>query len=348
MSKTKIYPDAQAVIDRLRAHDWRNPRLDKHAVEAALNAHLTTLGLPARPIRWFHNPKLGYGHMIATAKTAWEAAREAAGEAIRKIAWESARKAARSAAREEAMKAAWEVVSMAARTAAMETVWEAAWSAAWSAAREAAWSTAEDVVRKAAEINVYNAFPHKTTKRLVDMAKPLRQAFENGLFLYWITPDTIVCTPQPALHSMNNVLHCESGPAVQWIDESYWFWRGRQVPQWVIEEKHKLNPRAIVTERNAELRRVMLEIYGFGRWISETGATLISEDVNHGQPRKLYEATLAGGRIRILHVVNGSLENDGSRREFFLGAPDDVKTPHEAVAASYGFDPEAYSEYART
>jgi hypothetical protein len=92
----------------------------------------------------------------------------------------------------------------------------------------------------------------------------------------------------------------------------------------------------------------MLEIYGFGRWISETGAKLISEDVSHGMPRKLYEATLSGEGVRVLHVVNGSLEDDGSRREFFLGAEDDVNTPHDAVAASYGFNPNSYSEFART
>jgi hypothetical protein len=116
----------------------------------------------------------------------------------------------------------------------------------------------------------------------------------------------------------------------------------------VIEEKHRLNPEVIAAEGNAELRRVMLEIYGFGRWISETGATLISEDVNHDHPRKLYEATLVGERIRIIHVVNGSLEENGSRREFFLGASEDAATPHEAVAASYGFNPSFYTEFART
>jgi hypothetical protein len=485
MSKTKIYPDAQDVIDRLRARDWRKPRFDKPAVEAALNAHLTALGLPARPIRWLDNLKQNYGYMAPIANAAWGAAREAAKEAareaarkaaleaaseaadkaalmtakaavrktadkvalkvaraaVRKAADKAGSKAAREAVREEARRAAdktvreaadkaaskaaretaweaaareaaawdaageetWSAVWVAVRSVAQEASWNTAWEvieieekagdeagrAAWNTALEAAWNTAREAfgdavldavaweafrgaawkafreaagcvacgaVREAfleaagcaAAINAYNEFPHETIKRLVDMTTPVLEAFENGLYLYGITLKEIVCVPQPELHITNGALHCETGPAVRWPDESYWFWRGYHVPRWVIEEKHRLNPEVIAAEANAELRRVMLEIYGFGRWISETGATLISEDVNHGQPRKLYEATLAGEPVRILHVVNGSLENDGSRREFFLGAPDGVKTPHKTVAALYGFNPEIYSEYART
>jgi hypothetical protein len=337
-----------------------------------LNAHLAALKLPTRSIRWFDNLGEGYRHImsiieaagvgVASAEDYWKAAMEAAGIAALETGWDVATYAAWNAAwTEAAWDAPWDTARKAAWDAARKAAWgaarrKAAWKAAWETAREAPWDTpweaakdaAIDTAWDAACINVYNERPHEAGKHLVTITTLLREAFENGLGLYWITPEEIVCVPQPEIHIMNRALHCETGPAAHWPDESYWFWHGYQVPQWAVEEKHKLSPATIAAEDNAELRRVMLEIYGFGRWISETGATLISEDVNQGQPRKLYEATLAGGRIRIVHVVNGSLENDGSRREFFLGAPDDVKTPHEAVAALYGFNPEAYSEYART
>jgi hypothetical protein len=47
-------------------------------------------------------------------------------------------------------------------------------------------------------------------------------------------------------------------------------------------------------------------------------------------------------------VVNGSLEPDGSRREFMISAEEESRTPHDAVAASYGRPKKLYREAVRT
>jgi hypothetical protein len=49
-----------------------------------------------------------------------------------------------------------------------------------------------------------------------------------------------------------------------------------------------------------------------------------------------------------MHLTNGSLEPDGSRREFFLGAPPEARSPHDVVAASYGRPAAKYVEAIRT
>ncbi len=144
-------------------------------------------------------------------------------------------------------------------------------------------------------------------------------------------------------------LHSSTGPAIRFRDGySLFAWHGYRIPDWVIEEKHKLNPKVIAGEKNAELRRVMFEIYGADRFIAETGAKLLTEDTNLGNPRRLYEAEIGSDRVRVLHVINHSLEPDGSRREFWLTMPGEVTTPHEAVAFSFGFRPEHYSEACAT
>jgi hypothetical protein len=58
-------------------------------------------------------------------------------------------------------------------------------------------------------------------------------------------------------------------------------------------------------------------------------------------------AEVKGETLRIVEVVNGSLEPDGTRRKFLLGAMPG-KTPHEAIAASYGINPAHYQEAVRT
>lgn len=76
----------------------------------------------------------------------------------------------------------------------------------------------------------------------------------------------------------------------------------------------------------------------------DLGATMVAEDKSHRRPRRLYRL----GEQQFVHVVNGSLEPDGSRREFMLGAPREARTPAEAIAWSYGIAPATYREAVRT
>ena len=142
--------------------------------------------------------------------------------------------------------------------------------------------------------------------------------------------------------------HSATGMAVKFRDGwGVHAWHGLRVPAHLIEDRASITPASIEAEANAELRRVALEIYGFEKYLAERGATVIAQDELHGQKRRLLEVTIAGAPVRIIEVVNGSPEPDGTRRKFHLGAmPGD--TPHDAVAASYGINPAVYRESVRT
>jgi hypothetical protein len=144
-------------------------------------------------------------------------------------------------------------------------------------------------------------------------------------------------------------LHSDDGPAVKYADGySLFTWHGLRVPSWLIEDKARITPDAIEAEGNAELRRVMLEIFGFDRYIEARGARLIAEDECLGLPRQLFEIDLGGEPIRVLRVINGTVEADGRQRQLHLGVPLECNTPHEAVAWSYGRDPKRYEEPVRS
>ena len=362
MSRTEISPAAKAAISRLHGFSHIKPRLDRPTVETAMRAHLEALGMANRPVVWVDDAAAGYKRVTDAA---WDAARDAARDA----AWDAAWGAARGAA--------WDAARGAARDAAWDAAWGAAMGAAWDAARGAAWGAARDVARDAArgaaqacaELNALAAFDHPTQHKLVGFWLPMIDAFEVGLFLYWITPTEIVCVPAPSLSITDNRLHREDGPAVEWPSgERYWFWKGLRVTQWIIETPEKITAELIRTEKNAEFRRVMMERFGYGRYVKEMGGTMIHEDHTGKlwllRPRSQHElpavprrfskaaVALATDTVRVLppqpdeiavvEVVNGSKEPDGTYKTYYLSVPPKSKTALEAVAWTYGMTSDEY------
>jgi hypothetical protein len=167
----------------------------------------------------------------------------------------------------------------------------------------------------------------------------------------WMHPKFCIVSDRPASIKIDHLRrpHCEDGPSHEWRDGwRLYHWHGQRVDPDIIERRHEITPTMIRAEKNAEMRRVLTEIYahvhGPGKIIQDMGAKLLSEDTAQDRPRRLYEVD--GGRF--IHVINGSLEPDGSRREFFLGADPDARTPHDAIAASYGRPARRYREAVRT
>lgn len=162
--------------------------------------------------------------------------------------------------------------------------------------------------------------------------------------------------PERIAKDNGNRLHADDGMALKYPDGwGVYVWHGYRIPtshEWIIADKDKLNPTVIEAEGNAELRRIMLEAYGFDKFMENTKAREISTDEVHGRKRRLLEMEVRGEKIRVVEVVNGSLEPDGTRRKFVLGCVRHngqlPETPAEAVAFSYGINPKFYKETIRT
>lgn len=144
-------------------------------------------------------------------------------------------------------------------------------------------------------------------------------------------------------------LHNATGPAINHRDGfACYSWHGMRIPAKMIEERDKITPDSIGAEVNAEFRRVALEIYGYDRYLQERKARVIATDEIHGEQRRLLEVSVANQPVRILEVVNGTEEPDGTKRKFHLGAMPGSTDTHNAVARSYGFNPDRYKERQRT
>ncbi|MGW4519942.1 DUF6745 domain-containing protein [Amycolatopsis sp. NPDC004378] len=142
-------------------------------------------------------------------------------------------------------------------------------------------------------------------------------------------------------------LHHDSGPAVAFPDGwTVHAWHGTRVPSWVISD-----PTAdrIVNERNVEVRRCALEHVGWPAFVEQAGLRLLGRAGDPGNPGfelRLYDGT-ARHPARLLLVVNGSVERDGTRRHYGLRVPADIDHPLDAAGWTYGLSGAQYAQLRR-
>ncbi|MGC0418642.1 DUF6745 domain-containing protein [Embleya sp. AB8] len=139
-------------------------------------------------------------------------------------------------------------------------------------------------------------------------------------------------------------LHNGDGPALTWADGfALHAWRGMPVPADFVgglgPGGSRLTVRAIHNEDNAELRRVMLEIYGYDRYLRDVGAQPVDRD----ETGVLWEIELDDDEpIMMVEVLNSTPEPDGSTRTYWLRVPPDTETAREGVAWTFGLSPDDY------
>jgi hypothetical protein len=78
------------------------------------------------------------------------------------------------------------------------------------------WHHVRNNVPFAAHEQAFREVLGPSTRHIIGrQACPMTEAFERGLFLYWVGPREVVCVPQPVLHIVDGQLHREDGPAVR-------------------------------------------------------------------------------------------------------------------------------------
>ncbi|MGW1891305.1 DUF6745 domain-containing protein [Streptomyces sp. NPDC002004] len=131
------------------------------------------------------------------------------------------------------------------------------------------------------------------------------------------------------------------GPALAFPDGfALHAWRGMPVPAAFLGELAGLTPRRIREEENAELRRVMLEYYGYDRYLEESGA----EPVQRDEAGVLWRIELDGDEpLVMVEVVNSTPEPDGTHRTYWLRVPPRTRTAREGVAWTFGLEEADYA-----
>ena len=103
-------------------------------------------------------------------------------------------------------------------------------------------------------------------------------------------------------------------------------------------------PAAIAQETNAEIRRAMIERMGWERWLQQSGAQPVHQDVCG----ELYRTELDGAQIGVVVVTNSTPEPDGSAKRYALLVPPEHETARAAVASTFGLTADQYQPVVET
>lgn len=165
---------------------------------------------------------------------------------------------------------------------------------------------------------------------------------------WWPYERVVVISERPeALHRDEaGRLDRGDGPALAYRDGfALHAWRGMPVPAEFLAELNSLTPERIREEENAELRRVMLEFYGYDRYLTEAGA----EPVHRDETGVLWRIALDGDEdVVMVEVVNSTPEPDGTHRTYWLRVPPATRTAKEGVAWTFGLQEEVYAPLRQT
>lgn len=122
-------------------------------------------------------------------------------------------------------------------------------------------------------------------------------------------------------------------------------WRGMPVTPGFLAGLADLDPERIRAEENAELRRVMLEFYGYERYLADSGARPEGRD----ETGVLWRIELADDEdVVMVEVVNSTPEPDGSHRTYWLRVPPATRTAREGVAWTFGLGAAVYEPHVQT
>ena len=118
-------------------------------------------------------------------------------------------------------------------------------------------------------------------------------------------------------------LHSTSRHAIEWPD-GWGLYRvhGVDVPADIVLDPGAISVKRIDEEPNAEVRRIMLEIYGLQKYVASAKAEILDQDVDlDGQPRRL----LRHSGMVFCEVRNSTLEADGTRKTYLLAVHPELR-----------------------
>lgn len=116
-------------------------------------------------------------------------------------------------------------------------------------------------------------------------------------------------------------------------------WAGVNVDRRIAFHPESISVDEVLSEKNAERRRVLLDRYGFGRFLQDSRASRLDNDRDPGGERQLLRVAIQGDE----DLVALSCHCPSTGRQYLIRVPPTTRSCHQAAAWIAGFDdPAAY------
>jgi hypothetical protein len=149
--------------------------------------------------------------------------------------------------------------------------------------------------------------------------------------------DVAIIADRPVSQFLNERgrLHNVGGPAIAYSDGfAVYSVNGVRVPELVVDRPDDITVAMVRGESNIEVRRVMIEQMGADKYLCESDAVLVHEEVDDlGHAQKLWRCVVPGDEdLVMVEVVNSTPELDGSFKTYFLRVPPSTRRVREGLA----------------
>ena len=257
------------------------------------------------------------------------------------------------------------------RDSIRDSVWDSVWDSVGNSVRNSVWNSVGDRVLTSVGNSVWNSVGDSVRDSvygqheaswlafyeffrekcgLLEQTHKLVGLWELAKSAGWAYPTKDICFVSERHTTLcrdeRGRLHNMSGPAIQYPDgwEIYAV-HGVRVPENIINKPLEITTSRIDEQRNTEIRRVMIDIYGQSRYLQDSGAKLLATD----RFGKLWKKDLSDDEpIVMVEVKNSTPEPDGSIKDYFIRVPPSMATPQEAVAWTFNLPKDEYNPLVET
>jgi hypothetical protein len=365
---------------------------DKPRAERAITAMYARIGKPAPRFIHVDSPAtaslaiydltrlakdktLGSSLGSSIESSLWSSLGSSFGSSLRSSIESSLRSSLESSLRSSIESSLWTSLWSSIESSLRSSIESSLWSSLWSSLGSSLWSSLGSSLRSAylGQESAYWVSFYAFCRDVVGVPYDAQKSLDldlwsevvkscgwwwpfDGLCIVANRPESICWEPG----RMPERLHCTTGPSVRyrdgWMVHSL---RGVRVPGDVIDDLAKLTAERIDAEPNAEVRRVLIEHYGPERFVVDSGAEVVDQDIEQpgDRARRLLRKLGRDGHpdLLMLEVLNATPEPDGTRKRYYLkphpelrqlrrGAGGQVEvfgepqklTCHNAVASTFG------------
>ncbi len=168
-------------------------------------------------------------------------------------------------------------------------------------------------------------------------------ALSNGAAGYVFCKNVCFACEKPTSFSADAMVrpHNGNGPAAAWSDRfEVYSWHGLPIEADLIKNRAGITVGAIHQEKNAEVKRVLIDLYGPSRYLVDANAKVVHQD----ECGTLFRMEIEGDEALVMvRVRNSTREPDGTYKHYFLRVPPTILKARDAVAWTFGLSPEEYN-----